>query len=128
MFNKQIYYAHSMKIYDTNQEQNEYSLIHSQFPLYKIFCPNNNAPISWHNLTSKDVMTECLQKVKKSKIVIASEYQNHIGKGVFSEVNLALALKKPVYVVRGNKFIPVNSIKIIDANDWGIKYGQIVTT
>jgi len=126
-FKQQLYYAHSMRIYNSKREAEETKLIKEHFSKYKFFCPNKSRPKSWANSSGSKIMKGCLQFVRKSKIVVASEYQNHVGKGVFAEVSEAISNGISCYVIRNNVFVPVQYIEIVNADDWAVKYGKIIT-
>jgi len=127
MFKKKLYYAHSMRIYNTIREKDEYLFIKQTFSKYSIFCPNTNSPDIWKSMSGKQIMQECFKQVKKSKVIVASEYNSRIGKGVFEELLLALKLGKQVLVLRENKLIPIIDVAIVDSYDWAIRYGKIIT-
>jgi len=105
-----------MKIYDTVREKEELNLIKS---MYKDVV-NPNGDIRW-----RGTMDDYYQAVRESEMVICSEYQGHIGRGVYTEIEEAKRNDIPVVVIRQGKFYPVKDIRIEDSSDWGIKYGRI---
>ena len=107
-----------MRIYDTDREINELRLIKEKAE--RIINPNGD--IKWSGS-----MTPYLKAVKDSEAVYCSEYKDHIGHGVFVEVETALKHNIPVFVIRGDKTKKVVSVKTINRDDWKVKYGKIVT-
>jgi hypothetical protein len=126
LFKKQLYYAHSMRIYNSLREAEETKLIKEHFNKYQFFCPNKNRPKSWINNSGSKIMLDCLQLVRQSKLVVASEYKNQVGKGVFAEVSEALSNNIPCYVLRDGVFIPIQYIEVEDADDWAVRYGRLI--
>ena len=111
-----VYYAHSMKIYDTDREKDELKLIKS---LYSNVV-NPNGDIKW-----RGTMEDYFEAVRESDIVVCSEYKGHVGKGVHDEIKEAQLHDIPVFVIRRGKFYPVKEISIDNAGDWGVNYGRI---
>ena len=89
-----IYYAHSMKIYSMEQEQEELDLILATFPDCAIFNPNRPA-IQDH----AEPMKRCLEIVKDASInmVVFSAVFGKVTSGVMLEVKAAQKINKPVY-------------------------------
>lgn len=117
-----VYYGHSMKMYDTDAERDALRFIRERFP--NLICPNNDIG------DSNRGMHVYLKIVAWSDLVIVSEYQSHIGRGVFDEVSLALKLNKSVYCLRKvkdtHKFYRITDLVVVDENDWSVKYGKVV--
>ena len=116
---KTLYYAHSKRIYGSRQEKRELKLIKKQFPECKIINPDE---IIFMNLDEEKIIEECKWFVKKADVIIASEYKKHIGRGVFEELSVKTKAKK--YLLRGKKFIENFSVKIVDRDDWCVRYGR----
>ena len=116
----QVYYAHSKKIYGTLRERRERILLASIFPKKSIVCPNRD-------MGELGSMLPYLNKVQNSDIVVVSEFKNHIGKGAYEEVVLALQEYTPVFVLRRKKLILVKDIKVVNWNDWQVTYGKVIT-
>ena len=121
MKTKRTYYAHSMQIYNTEREKEELSFLRKRFPL--LLCPNKdigNCSIG---------MEAYLNIVKWSDIVIVSEYLNHIGSGVYSEVIKALRNGISVLCLRkvNNCFclFQVTGAEVNDKNDYKVLYGKL---
>lgn len=118
-----VYYAHSMQTYHTDTEKEELNYLRGLLP--NVICPNNDI-----GNTNKG-MHVYLKIVAWSDFVVVSEYQSHIGHGVFDEVSLALKLNKPVYCLRKAKdtfkFYRITNLVIVNKRDWKVKYGKVVT-
>ena len=114
---KSIYYAHSLRTYNTAQEQLELKQIAELFPSREIINPNGVV----------NEIKEAYQLIDKSSGVVASEYQRHIGKGVHDEISHALGKKKLVVVLRDGHLFRVYSehqIEVVDA-DWAVHYAKV---
>ena len=112
-----IYYAHSLRIYNTEQEQLELKQIASLFPKRKILNPNGA-------ITD---MNQAYRLINKAELVVATEHQGHLGKGVYDEICYALSKKKQVAVLRGGRLFRVYSkhqIEVLDI-DWQIHYARV---
>ncbi|KKN34220.1 hypothetical protein LCGC14_0795690 [marine sediment metagenome] len=119
---KRVYYAHSIKIYDTSQEVRELAYLNKEFT---VFNPKNE--IRWNSLTK---MTPYFEAVKKSDILVASEYKNHVGRGVYDEISIALSNSIPSFVLRKEhnfKLLEIQALKLDDIYDWKVYYGIIIT-
>ncbi len=87
---------------------------------------NPSKDIEWDNSTK---MEPYFETVKNSDIVVASEFKNHIGKGVFDEIKSALYHKIEVFCLRKNLFrfrlLQVKNVELVDVTNWKIRYGKI---
>lgn len=121
--NKKVYYAHSLKIYNTKREKREFRFLKRKFS--EVWNPNMD--IKWDN---KSKMKPYLEAVKNSDIVVVSEYMKHIGKGVYEEIKtalnhviLVLCLKKKFLRYR---LLEVKDVELTDELDWKITYGKVI--
>ena len=112
------YYAHSMQIYNTPQDQQE--LLNIKQLYKKVICPNHDI-----GDTSRGMRTY-LNVVKWADVVVVSEYEGHIGGGVFTEVQRALLSKIPVYCLRDGNFFLVTDAKMANPQDPKVKYAKLV--
>jgi len=114
---KTIYYSHSMRSYNTDQERLELTQIASFFPKRKIINPNGA-------ITD---MKQAYRLINQAELVVATEYQGHIGKGVYDEICYALSQKKLVHVLRNGRLFRVYSehqIEVLDI-DWQRNYARV---
>ena len=114
---KSIYYSHSLNIYNTSKEQLELTKVASFFPKRKILNPNGA-------ITD---MKQAYRLINQAAIVVATEYQGHLGKGVCDEICYALSKKKLVYVLRFGRLFRVYSthqLEIVDI-DWQVHYARV---
>jgi hypothetical protein len=114
---KTIYYAHSLRIYNTPQEQLELKQIAELFPKLKILNPNGM-------ITD---IKEAYKLIDKSDSVVASEYQQHIGKGVYDEICHALSKHKLVAMLRNGRLFRVYSthqLEVVDLS-WQVHYAKV---
>lgn len=117
-----IYFAHSKKIYGTDAEEALRDLIENTLgKRFKVICPNRDLIYDGRG------MELYLAQVRKSKLVICSEYRGFVGKGVYEEVKEAIKNNIPVYALRGLSFIYVKDVEINDVDDWGVEYGKLIT-
>ena len=118
-----IYYAHSKMIYDTEREEMERKAINSLSGT--VLCPNRD-------MVDYGSMDAYVDAVKKSKAVVCSELDGHIGRGVCLEVLTAINYSKPVFCLRIKskkpKFYKVLDIKTVDSDDWRLKYAKLVVS
>lgn len=114
-----IYYAHSMKIYNTEREQAELRMLEEYFYNGLIFNPNR-PNIQY----SKNPMGECFKAVKDHVITgLAFSHDNgHIPSGVFAEIRLAQKRRKYLYQIDSDRVRPykgtVTLTKKDRATDW----------
>ena len=114
---KSIYYAHSLRIYNTSKEQLELKQIAELFPSFKVINPNGRL----------SEIKEAFSLIDKSDGVVASEYQRHIGKGVYDEICYALSKRKIVVLLRDGRLFRVYSkhqIEVLDI-DWQVHYARV---
>jgi nucleoside 2-deoxyribosyltransferase len=106
-----------MKKYNTPQEQLELTQITKMFPQCEIHNP--------HGTISS--MEEAYKLIAQSDGIVATEHQEHIGKGVYSEIGYALAQKKPVFVLRLGKLFKVYSeyqLEVVGL-DYAVYYAKV---
>jgi len=115
---KFLYYAHSKRTYGTRKEKKELKLLRKQFPGYEIINPRNLVFLSYDE---NEIMKECRSIVRQAAVVVASEYDGHIGRGVFEEL---LEAKRKKYLLRKKNFIENFNIKIVNPDDWAIRYAK----
>lgn len=117
-----VYYAHSILIYNTKREKKELKFLRKKFS--SILNPNTD--IKWDDTTK---MEPYFRAVKNSDIVVVSEHKNHIGKGVYDEIKTALNRNILVICLRRKFFIyrlrKVKDIELVNEEDWRIYYGKV---
>jgi hypothetical protein len=110
-----IYYAHSMRIYDTPREADEVEFLSK---IGTVDNPNDGL--------GKRPMEEYLKRVMHSERVVCSEYEGHIGRGVYEELTAALACEIPVFVLRRRwisrcfKLKKLRKLQIVNDRDWKV--------
>lgn len=117
---KVYYYAHSKLIYNTTRERAEEKFLKKKF---KVVNPNTD-------MGEMGSMIPYLQKISCVDGVVFSEFQKHIGKGVYEEVKHSILLGKPTYCLRktllGYKLIPIKEIpEVSDEYDWKVGYAKV---
>lgn len=87
-----IYFAHSMKDYDTKREKKSLKYLRERFP--NIVCPNNDL-----NLGSK--MENYLSYIRNNVnfVIFMPNKNNFIGKGVWQEIKEARNKNIPVFLL-----------------------------
>jgi len=114
-----IYYAHSKAIYGTQREKEELCFLKLVFDVVD---PNND-------MGERGNIKYYLEAINKCDLVICSEYQDFIGKGVFQEIDWAIKNNKPVLCMRPHDktflLSLVKDTKIHDVTDWHVKYGKL---
>jgi len=127
-----VYYGHSIRKYNTPEEMMEEEFIkewytHIPSPRMLELCNPKDVP----NPTRD--MKIYFDKIRDwADVTIFSEYKDHVGKGVYDEIALALKLKKQAWVLRKWKgtyrFERIDHLEIDQGdNDWKIYYGKIVS-
>jgi len=118
-----VYYSHSMKTYDQEQEKIELNFLQNKFE--RIFNPNKEI-----NYNPKKGLKPYLNVVKKSDILVCSEYKGYIGKGVFREISTAFAHEITILCIKGTypnfELKEVIGIKVVNKEDPKVKYGIII--
>ncbi len=117
-----VYYAHSILIYNTKREKKELRFLRKKFS--SIFNPNTD--IIWDDTTK---MEPYFRAVKNSDILVVSELKNHIGKGVFDEIKTALNSNILVLCLR-RKFFKyslrkVKDVELLNEENWKTYYGKV---
>lgn len=114
---KIAYFAHSKRSYGSESEHKARAFLESR---YRVFCPHRD-------LGETGSIEHYLRVVTWCDLVIALEHEGHIGRGVASEVDKALSLRKEVLVLRGRTLIPVIGIRVVDKDDWAVCYAKVST-
>ena len=98
-----IYYAHSILFYNTPREKEELKILQRYFYNGLIFNPNCDR-IQY----SQDPMLECIKVVKDLTItdIAFSAIDSLVGQGVYQEVQIALDMRKPIYIIKGKTCYP----------------------
>lgn len=109
------YYAHSIKIYDKPEEKEELDFISK---LYRVINPAINY----------SGMEQCFRLIDNCDVVIFSEYKEHIGRGVHSEVKYALSNNKPVFLLRRKILYECKDgmCRIINPDDWKVMFARVI--
>ena len=114
-----IYYAHSMLTYNTVKEKQELKWLKKK---YEVIDPNND-------IGEQGIIEPYLKAISKCQGIICSEYEKHIGKGVYLEIEHALKLKLPVRCLRknylGNYLKDVKGLQVVNEWDWKVYYGKV---
>ncbi len=66
------------------------------------------------------------EKVEWADVVVASEFENHVGGGVYSEVHYALINKIPVLCLRDGKLYPVIDAKEVNRQDQKVRFAKLL--
>jgi len=116
-----IYYAHSIQIYGSAREVNEFAYLYDFYSEAKVINPEH---------LDYSGMKKYLKIVSKCDEIVASELDGYIGKGVFCEIARAMSEGIPVKVLRkkGKEYTlePVTGIQVINEHDWKIKYAKLI--
>ena len=116
-----IYYAHSMRIYNTKQEEKELKFLNNKFD--NVINPNGG-------MSASRSMDPYLREVDSCAGVVCSEFEKHIGRGVYEEIQHALSKDKRVYRIYrrlGKLYLKkVRGVKVVNPRDWAVKYGKLI--
>jgi hypothetical protein len=113
-----VYYAHSKQIYGTVREKRELELLRRIFR--NVVCPNQD-------LGEVPNIQFYLARVRECEIVVASEVEKHIGRGVYEELHYAQNLGRLTLVLRHDTLYPIAGMELIPGGDWKIHYAKLFT-
>ena len=116
--NLRCYYAHSKMIYDTDQEQKEIDAIKKFYN--NVICPNRDI-----GNCSKG-MEAYINLINWAEVVVASEYDAHVGCGVYTEIKHALDQDLPVMCLRNGDLHNVVAVKMDNPLDLKVGYAKLV--
>ena len=88
-----ILFAHSMQVYNTPQEESELVFIKATYPTASITCPN-------HDIGELSDYKDYLKIVDACTMVVASEVDGYVGKGVLCEVARGFSNGMQVRLIR----------------------------
>ena len=71
-------------------------------------------------------ITPYLNRIDEVEVVVASEVEGHVGRGVFAEVEHGIRCNKQVFVLRGKNLFEVAIAKTVDEDDWRLHYGKLI--
>lgn len=116
---ERIYYAHSMRIYGTEQERKELRFLRWR-KFYRVINPNGR-------LSRESWKQQALAFIESSDALVFSEYHGFIGKGVYTEIDFAFQLQKGVYLLRDRTLYPIEkeNVSIYNKDDWKVQYAHI---
>lgn len=119
-----VYYAHSMRIYNTEREAEELEYLHKTYGEENVINPAN--------LRYGNDMPAYFREISECDKVISSTYLGYIGRGVYTEIEHAQDEPLPVTVLRGSKKhgfreVNVEGVETFDRNDWSVAYGVLIT-
>jgi len=113
-----IYYAHSKKIYNTEQEEKEFKMIQERFPDSEVICPNKH-------IGELGSIEPYLKIIDTCDSIACSEFKKLVGRGVAIEVAHAKHLVKPVYNL-SKEFKEVEGIVVINGGrDW-VEFAKLI--
>lgn len=112
-----IYYAHSRKTYNTQEEMKTLQILKKVFK--NVLCPN-------HDLGELGDIKHYLRAIDKCSAVVATLYQGYIGKGVYEELTYASKHNKDCFIYVNDMFVLPLRIVLVDQNDWAVRYAKII--
>ena len=115
---ERIYYAHSMQTYGTLKEKQELKILRKKFP--NVLCPNQDIG------DAQNGMSAYLKIVEWADLVVVSEYEGFIGKGVYAEIQHAHNSGIPVKCLRRRKLLEVIDTSIYNPSDYRFRYGKVI--
>jgi hypothetical protein len=107
--------------YGTKEEKRELSILRKHFK--KVIDPSQLPP----QRSGYEAMQACFELIESSATALAfSTYRGHIGRGVYQEINLALARGLPVFQIRRRKIEKfAGELSVTDPDDWSIRYARV---
>ena len=129
MNRKPVYYAHSMRKYNTPAEAQELEILEGlaqqRGALFRRAVINPNGLIQSTN--GAQAMEECFRLIDGCHSVVFSEYLGAIGRGVCQEILYALDHRKKVYLLWGASLTRVRrrDLRVIPFGDWAVRYAEV---
>ncbi|PKQ46070.1 hypothetical protein [Confluentibacter flavum] len=119
---KKAYFSHSIKTYNTIDEEEEFEFLQNFFN-GNIICPNNHS----HLFVNESDYTDIFRLVD---VLIVSEYNGYVGKGSFKDCETAYRKGIPIYLIErnGSSFnfrLVVDFVEVSNFNP--IEYGNLVS-
>lgn len=119
-----IYYAHSRHIYGTYVENAERTLISRRYPGCEIVNPAD----MFHGPDAQRIWDEWLRTggLSSMDILVFTDYNGYVGKGVYTEITYARGLDIPVvYMTHTGRFTKRFILGAPDERDW-IRYSKVM--
>ena len=107
---------HFIKLLVNNYQANELNYLRKHY--LKVICPNND-------LGELGSIKRYLKIVEWADLVVFSEYNDHIGTGVYDEVKHALANKIPVRLLRNFELLRIKELTIIPQSN-STRYAKVI--
>ena len=108
-----IYYAHSKLIYYSKREEKELAIIRARYPFAEIINPAGifRREIEWRMFMAFDL--------PNMDLVIFSDYNGYVGKGVYTEILAAIENEIPVLYLNGEgRITAIFSVGEPNPDDW----------
>jgi hypothetical protein len=125
----QVFYVHNKWLGGLPHAAVEWRLVCRQFP---DDCVTDPAHFNWVQLgitKGSDQMEYCLKFIRDyAQVLIFSEFQGYIGRGVYLEIEEARAKGIPIFLLRDGLFWLCPQVVIHDATDWTFKYAKVRET
>lgn len=115
-----MYYAHSIRKYYLPIEADELHRIQEEFPNAIIRNPRDEIPML------DGSMEPFFEEIKRSQVLIFSEYKGSIGRGVYDEVMFAKKHHLKIWFLRNGKFHDKFDIRLDERKDWAIHYAKVI--
>lgn len=121
-----VYFAHSKLDYETSKAAKVRGLIRNRWPEKRLLDPSRMRE-TWPDLAERlggqepvyQLVISCVQEV------VALEHKGHVGRGVFTELDLAARRGLPRFVARAGQLLPVERTEIVDPDDFKRAYGRV---
>jgi hypothetical protein len=122
-----IYFAHSMRDYGTRAAREAKAEIQRLRPDATISDPEE---MDWNGMMKRLGSHDAVYRkvVQEADEVVVLEHMQHVGKGAYTEITMAIQLGKPCYALRRGALVPIVGARTVDPNDWKIFYGRVRTT
>lgn len=121
-----VYFAHSKLDYCTSRAAKVRSLVREHRPDARLLDPSRFGQ-TWNDLAERFGSQDAVYQfvVGCADEVVALEHEGFVGRGVFTELEIANQRGLPRFVVRGGKLVPVDSIELFNQNDFKRCYGRV---
>jgi hypothetical protein len=115
------YYSHSVQIYNSDKEKNEFNFLKKSISGH-VICPN-------HHIGKLDNSEIYQNIIKKVDCVFVSDNEGFVGKGSYNECITALENNIPVFLIKNkNNNLELEAVtKIIQVSEYNLfQFGKII--
>ncbi len=114
---KQAYYARSLLLRDSEKEKEQLALLEI---MYEVVNPSLEKVVD-----EALIMKKCLELVANCDVVVFTDVDGFVSKGVYTEVKFAISKGIRVEYLKENEFVENWKLVMNDEKDWKFKYSKV---